>query len=118
MWASLSCFLSSMCGLSHRARRNLLAQIVFSSYFLLCPLKAQLSVAWEWTFPGWMWNVELWQEMEFYSLLLFHLFVSIERETVMDIICHSSLKSPCAHMLPGLAGVESAPRVSFRKCLI
>lgn len=42
--------------LSHRAK---MAQIIFSSYFLLRPLKAQLSVAWEWTFPGWMWNVEL-----------------------------------------------------------
>lgn len=68
-----------MCGLSYMAERNLLAQIIFSSYFLLLLLKAQLSVAWEWTFPGWMWNVEVWQEIELYSLLLVHLFVNIER---------------------------------------
>lgn len=62
-----------MCGLSY------MAEIIFSSYFLLLLLEAQLSVAWEWTFPGWMWNVELWQEIELYSLLLVHLFVNIER---------------------------------------
>lgn len=68
-----------VCGFSCRDELSLSAGIIFSSQFLLSPLKVHPMSGLGVDVPVWMWNVVFWQEIAALFFATVRLFGSVER---------------------------------------